>query len=158
MEGKFTGKIVDYGIQETKNKNLLAVIQFEFMGNDEKLHRNTWRGSFNGGALEITLKTLILCGLVGNDPAIIADGISSGALNTKKEYLLTLKNEIGSDGKTYTKISWVNDIGVQNSNLISRANATIKLGDLRAHLASLRKDLNQEKSQEVLEKLGDLPF
>lgn len=154
-EGQYIGKIINYGLQETKSGSVMAVIQFEFLDAEHKKHKLSWRGSFNGKALEWTLKTLLICGLYGNDPTIMADGPPSGALNMQKEFSITVKSEIGHDGKSYYKIAWINEIGF--SNLLNKASAVAKLGDLRAQIAALRKDTGYE-NKPVEEKLEDLPF
>ena len=156
-EGQFTAKISNYGLQETKNGNVMAVVQFEFEDSESKRHKLSWRGSFNGGALEWTLKTLLICGLTGNDPTVIADGPSSGVLNMEKEFNITIKHEIGTDGKAYWKVAWVNEVGF--SNLLTKAGAVAKLGDLRAQVAALRKETGYDKKAEIKqEKLEEIPF
>lgn len=156
-DGQFIAKISNYGLQETKNGNVMAVVQFEFEDHEHKRHKLSWRGSFNGGALEWTLKTLLICGLYGNDPTILADGPQSGALNTEKEYNITVKQEIGPDGKSYWKVAWVNEVGF--SNLLSKAGAVAKLGDLRGQVAALRKETGYDKKPDIRqEKLEEIPF
>jgi hypothetical protein len=161
MSQQHIAKIVNYGLQETKNGNVMAVVQFEFFDDGQK-HKLSWRGSFNGGALEWTVKTLLVCGLVGNDPSVIADGPESGALNMDKEFNITVKSETGSDGKLYWKVAWVNEAGFSNS--LSRSSAVAKLGDLRAQVASYRKETGYDQSKENLkskredQKLEELPF
>lgn len=156
-EGQFTAKISNYGLQETKNGNVMAVVQFEFDDTESKRQKLSWRGSFNGGALEWTLKTLLICGLIGNDPTVIADGPSSGALNTDKEFNISVKHEIGNDGKAYWKVSWVNEVGF--SNLLNKVSAVAKLGDLRAQVATLRKETGYDKKSEIKQqKLEEIPF
>lgn len=156
-EGQFTARISNYGLQETKNGNVMAVIQFEFEDSESKKQKLSWRGSFNGGALEWTLKTLLICGLFGNDPTVIADGPSSGALNMDKEFNITVKQEYGQDGKAYWKVTWVNEVGF--SNLLNKAGAVAKLGDLRAQVAALRKETGYDKKPEIKqEKLEEIPF
>lgn len=156
-EGQFIAKISNYGLQETSKGNVLAVIQFEFLDEESKKQKLSWRGSFNGGALEITLKTLLICGLVGNDPTVIADGPTSGTLNQEKEFSITVKHEYGQDGKAYWKVAWVNEVGF--SNLLNKAGAAAKLGDLRGQVAALRKETGYDKKPEIKqEKLEEVPF
>lgn len=158
MSDQRIGKISNYALQETKAGGVMAVVQFEFLDDDGQRHKLSWRGSFTGGALEWTIKTLLICGLQGNDPTVMADGPSSGALNMDKDYSLTLKNEVGTDGKTYWKVAWVNPVGFSKS--LDRASAVSRLGDLRGQIASLRKETGYDKKQEVVkeEKLEEIPF
>jgi hypothetical protein len=156
MPGSYMGKISNYGIHKTKTDSLQAVIQISFKddyGHDYKLN---WRGGFSEKQLPFTLKTLLTCGLRGNDPAIIADGPESNALDHDKTFQVTVEKQ---DDK-YWRISWINEAGLKKG--ISKSEASQALGDLRGKIAQLRqehgiKDLPRVE-QVSSSALDDLPF
>lgn len=138
--GQYVAKIISHGISETKNGAPQATIQFGF---DVEGHqrRLTWYGSFKEGkAREITLKTLLECGLKGNNPA--------GDLEIGKEMYITVDDETGEDGKVRTKVKWVNSLGGVK-NLLDTDLAKAKLGDLEGAIMKARQDLKIAEPDEI---------
>lgn len=112
MIGKFDAKISDYGVSETKSGNPQVFVRFAFNDNDGAQKELTWYGSFVGGAKDITLKTLIYCGLKPQhfgQLVNLANGIASGMLDTQKVLNIDVQEEPKQDGGMRTVIQWVND-------------------------------------------------
>lgn len=156
MPGVYTGKITNYGIHKTKTESLQAVIQIGFSDEQGNHYKLNWRGGFSEKQLPFTLKTLLVCGLQGNDPAVIADGPNSNALDSDKILQITVERQ---DDK-YWRISWINEPGLRNG--VSKSEVTSLLGDLRGKVASLRQEhgiKDQPRVQQVSQQvLDDLPF
>jgi hypothetical protein len=93
--GKFIATLTDYGMQLTKAGLPMVKCKFRLKDTNEAVY---WSGSFNEGkAQEITLETLVTTfGFEGNDPSVLYDGLESRALNTTREYEITVeKNDAG---------------------------------------------------------------
>ena len=93
--GKFTGKIVDYGMRLTKAGLPMVTVRFKIVDTNDYVH---WTGTFNEGKpQEITIETLVnTLGFEGNDFSILCDGASTNALNSTQEYVLNIeKNDAG---------------------------------------------------------------
>ena len=150
-EGTFKGKVTDYGISETKKGDPQVEVKFDvqFEEGDKPM---TWRGSFNGGAKEITLKALLVLGLNG-EPGDLIDGPAGNALPLGREVNLVIANE-PYEGKDFYKIQWVNKIG--GGMEINRADA----GAARAKLAKLNLGGELAKIRALNPDLvaADVPF
>ena len=124
--GTYVAKVVSHGITETKAGAEQAAVTFSFDG-----HQLTWFGSFKEGkAREITIKALLTCGLKGNNPA--------GPLEIGKEVSIVVADEVGQDGKTRTKIKWVNPIG-GIKNVLAGDAAKAKLSALEGAVMAARQ-------------------
>jgi hypothetical protein len=112
MIGVFQGKIKDYGTSETKSGNPQVFIKFGFEA-EGAAKELTWYGSFVGGAKDITLKTLIYCGLqpqMFSQLVNFRNGVSSNMLDLNKVLNLDVQEEPKQDGSGMrTLIQWVND-------------------------------------------------
>lgn len=113
MIGKFDAKIKDYGVSKTQagNPQLFITFTFEAEGATKEL---TWYGSFVGGAKDITLKSLINCGLTPDKFSklnLFNTGIQSGLLNLGKVLSIDVQEEPHQNDptKTRTVVRWVND-------------------------------------------------
>ena len=150
--GKYLGHIVNYGLRDAKDNGVMAVIEMDYKDSEGDQHRLIWRGSFAGTALQYTLKTLLVCGL-DRDPASLADGPQSGALNTDKEFVITVSSE-EYQGKTYYRIAWINEPGL--SNLLTKAEAVSRLAGLnvQAELMAMRAKTGYKPQP----KLENIPF
>lgn len=137
--GTYVGNVIDYGINETKKGNPQIFIKFHLPQIEKKL---TWFGSLaSEKAIEITCKALINCGFSKTDLALLTNGVESGELDTDKELILVVENE-EYEGKTRTKIQWINlpNAGVQNK--LDQAGAVQKLSGL--NVAGIMMQLQQE--------------
>lgn len=105
--GSYEAKVIDFGIMKSKNGSPMAAVMFEYKIPTGGTERITWFGSFNGGAREFTVETLIRLGFVGKNGAELNKGNGSGVLNQEKTFEVVLKNETYMD-KTRTKVAFVN--------------------------------------------------
>lgn len=112
MIGIFQAQIKDYGTSETKSGNPQVWIKFGFE-HEGAAKELTWYGSFVGGAKDITLKTLIYCGLQPqfyNQLVNFRNGVQSGMLDLNKILNIDVQEEPKQDGSGMrTVIQWVND-------------------------------------------------
>lgn len=112
MIGVFSAKIKDYGTSETKSGNPQVFIKFGFE-HEGAAKELTWYGSFVGGAKDITLKTLIYCGLqpqMYNQLVNFRNGVASNMLDLNKVLNIDVQEEPKMDGSGMrTVIQWVND-------------------------------------------------
>ena len=97
--GSYKAKIKDYGFSQPKEagKNPSAMVQFEVAvpakgAESERTDSIMWFGSFNGGALKITLNTLVeTLHFKGKTGAELVEGIGSGVLDEDTEYELEVE-------------------------------------------------------------------
>jgi len=147
----YVGRVVNYGIKETKNGDPEPVIVFQVPVNG-KNRSIYWRGSLKEGkAREITIEALLVCGLSTKFLGEMADGPKSNALDTEKDIQLTVINETNDDGKTYAKVQYVNEVGGMLRNILSRQEAVTKISTLKslaADIADLAKKRNYSLSKE----------
>lgn len=120
--GSYTAKIVAYGTKKTLTGEGAIVIQFAFEA-DGNNHSLSWQGSTKNTTagkktpLQITLETLETCGFdytaenIVKNISALANGTSSGMLDTDKEVSIKVEHEMGNDGSMYPRIKWVNKIG-----------------------------------------------
>src|SRR3990167_7293401 len=108
--GKYLAKIINYGVSESSTGKLRVEIQFGFKDNEGAEQKLFWHGYFTEKSLPITAKALVVCGLSGNDHDALAAGPSSGLLNMEAPVQIEVVNE-EFEGKTRSKIAWVNSPG-----------------------------------------------
>lgn len=99
--GRYTAQVIDHRIAETKKGDPQAWVKFAFKHNEED-HEISWYGSFNGKALEHTIKGLISCGLKGDHPA--------GPLELGKLVSIVIETKEDSEGKERSSVRWVNKL------------------------------------------------
>jgi Zn-dependent M28 family amino/carboxypeptidase len=112
--GYYMAKIGNYGIKKTKAGDPAPTIVFE-VNVDGANHRVFWQGTLKDGpGRDITMKALAVCGFT-NVRAFpyLADGLSSGLLDVKKEVQITVEHEKAIDDpeKVYPRVKWINDAG-----------------------------------------------
>ena len=107
-------KIKSYTVSEAKNGNPQVAIQFNVLMPDGSQKTLSWYGSFSGGAKDITLKALIICGLKDfRGLKNLVNGVASGLLDCTKELVLVAEDEMyrkesGAMG-TRTNVKFIND-------------------------------------------------
>lgn len=105
-QGRYTGKVEDYGVRLSKKGDPLVVITFAV--ENERLF---WNGNFsNDLGREITLKTLSECGLKDIKSltnGFFAEGKSSNCLDLTKELILGVDVTAGDNGKQFNSIKYV---------------------------------------------------
>lgn len=138
--GTYKATILSHAISETKGGHPQAAVTFSFDAGG-KPTTMTWYGSFKEGkAQEITIKALLACGLKGNNPA--------GPLDIGKEVSIVIEDEKGEDGKTRSKIRWVNALGGVK-NVIPQDLAQSKLEALQGAVMAARQEHNVPDSDDI---------
>ena len=138
--GKYTAKIVDYGIGETKAGNPQAAVVFEFKDDQERKWSLSWFGHFTEKTIEKTLDALLVCGLHGNDVGAIASGPEGGALDMSRDVSITVEHETDDKGKTRAKVRWVNRVGGNSFKRMEQSQAVAKLGNLKGAVLARRQE------------------
>ena len=105
--GRHQARVIDYGLTETKAGDPQVRVKFKLVGDGSEI---TWFGSLKEGkASEITIDSLLVCGLHGTDLLILEGGSGSGALNEEKIVSIVVEDE-EYNGKTTTKVKWINSL------------------------------------------------
>lgn len=150
--GRFSAKVTDYGISETKAGDPQAFVTFEVAFPDGAASM-TWYGSFKPKAQDITFKALQALGLNGKvtDLSIGPDG---GPIPVGTEASVVVEEEQRQDGQgTWFRIRWVNRAG---------GGATVQRADVataKAKLAKLNVDGAMAKFRAVNpDANADVPF
>lgn len=106
--GKYTAKVLDYGISGTKAGDPQVSVKFGF-GSQSMI----WNGTLKQGkGQEITLKSLIVLGLTNPDKiADLADGLKGNTLDLTKEVEIDIQPDT-YEGNTTLKIKWINEPGL----------------------------------------------
>ena len=136
--GRHSAKVIDYGLGETKNGDPQVKIRFKLDGDGSEI---TWFGSLKEGrAREITIDALLVCGMVGDDLNDLSGGAGSGILNEKKSVSIVVEDE-EYNGKTTTKVKWINDIDGGGRSLAPDKKPLLKSmkGDILARRAQRGK-------------------
>lgn len=112
MIGIYEAKIKDYTVSESGTGN--PQVQIRFMFDAEGAQKElTWYGSFVGGAKDITLKSLLACGLQPqffSQLHLLREGVASNLLDLGKVLSIDVQEEPKQDGSGMrTIIRWVND-------------------------------------------------
>lgn len=108
-EGFYQAKLKGYNWQSTKSGSLQFRADFEVYSNEGAPVSIAWFGNMsNEIGKEILFKTLDVLGFSGSDLTDLADGSTSGLLDTDKMYNVKLVNEV-YEGKTRTKIKWIGE-------------------------------------------------
>lgn len=95
----------DLGTTKSQREdNQVVAVQFEIMEGEFAGSFLTWRGYFTEKAEKRTLESLRHCGWTCNDLSVL-----TGMGSTQVE--IVVDDEQGQDGKTYTKVQWVNRAG-----------------------------------------------
>lgn len=141
--GTYTAKLVSHAISETSKGDPQAVLTFSFEAGGTT-HQLNYYGSFSEKGAPHTIKALLVCGLKGQSPA--------GPLDVGREVSIVVDDEVGQDGKTRSKIRWVNAIGVAKKAMPQDL-AKSKLAALEGAVMAARNDLNIQDNDDE-----DLPF
>lgn len=107
--GMYNAKILNYGVKQTKSGDAAPTIKFA-VGSNPVFWQGSWK---EGKPREISLEALITCGFKKEsvrDLYKFADGLDSGLLDISKEVNVTVEHET-FDGKTYPRVSWINQAG-----------------------------------------------
>jgi hypothetical protein len=147
--GPYEAKIVDYGIGSTKAGNPQVAIVFQFEDDTTVRHRLTWYGHFTEKTLERTIDSLLICGMRGDDPRVLAGGPESGTLDMETEVSIVVEHEKDEEGHIRAKIRWINRAGGSSFRKMPQEDVKRKLPDLRGMVKMRRKETgmkNEPKS------------
>lgn len=168
--GKYKATIEGFALRGTNKGDAMVSICFSVKDNDGGAHSIYWNGTFGPNAVDYTVEALLVCGLKGNDLAILAKGPAGGGLDMTKEVQVSVEyQENPKDGKMYPTVRWINEgSGARFNNILPEAEAVAKMRGLNlgGHVAAIRaqkgyKDQPAQKSQVVDNgppDLGDIPF
>lgn len=134
--GTYKAKVTSHAISETSKGDPQATITFSAEGGGSI----TWYGSFSEKATPHTVKALLVCGLKGQNPA--------GPLEIGKEVSIVVEDDVSQDGKTRSKVRWVNALGAVR-NVIPQDMAKAKLAALEGAVIAARADLNIHEDDEI---------
>lgn len=137
--GTYKATVISHAISETRAGAPQATVTFSFSA-DGRPQSMTWFGSFKEGALKHTLKSLLVCGLKGNNPA--------GPLEIGKEVSIVVDDQAGEDGKMRSRVLWVNAIGAAR-NIIPPDMAKAKLSGLEGAIIAARQETNIHEDDEL---------
>lgn len=127
--GTYLATLVAHSISEAKSGNLQAVLAFTF-NTDSGPQKITYYGSFSEKARQYTIKNLITCGLLGNNPA--------GDLEIGKQVEVVIDIEVDEQGKERNKVKFINQVG-GTRNVVPQDMAKAKLADLEGAVMSVRQ-------------------
>jgi len=143
--GVYSAKLADYWIGKTKAGLPQAELAFEFEC-DGKKESMIWFGSFKEKAVPYTIKTLLICGLTGEDVSAIALGKEGGALEAGREVSIVVSEFLDESGKTKHKIDWVNQPGGANREKLDRTIVSGQLAGLKGWVSKVRQEEGLEKA------------
>lgn len=105
-----------------------VTVAFEILDGEHKDETVYWTGYFTDGALKNTMKALRAIGFVGDD----LDTFNDQDPLTLKNVELDVQDEPAQNGKTYTRVAWVN-----------RPRASMGRDDLRTFAAEMKDKIAQ---------------
>lgn len=136
-DGKHPAKVIDYGIGETKAGDPQVMVRFKLTMDGSEIN---WYGSLKDGKpQEFTFTTLQkVLGMKGDDLLRLEGGSGSGTLDEEKTVELVIATEEWQ-GKTSTKVKWVNDYGASKAKKSIDQAVSTKLKSLNASFKAYRK-------------------
>lgn len=136
----YTAKINNYGIMVKEGKSPLFWIEFN-IPNENGVTAVSWRGMVSSDkAKNRTLKTLVTCGLKGNDVNRVGEGKLGGALNTDVDYRVKVE-ENTYNGKTFMNVGLVS---LSTPKKFQQALDKKTAHDLTAELMAVRKQMGEK--------------
>lgn len=109
--GQYEAKIVDYGAGETSKGTPRIFVKFEVVdGNPLGGEKIFWHGYLSAGAINNTLKALLVMGCTSPDLEPLKNGPESGLLDMDTPVSITVEEE-EYQGKITPKVKWVNALG-----------------------------------------------
>jgi hypothetical protein len=130
--GTYLAVVANHAIGETLKGDPQAIVTFSFQ-TDHGPQVINWYGYFTEKTTPTTLKSLLICGLKGNNPA--------GPLEIGKEVQIVIENEKDEKGKERSKVRWVNQVGAGVKS-IPQDLAKVKLSALEGAVMAARQDMN----------------
>ncbi len=108
--GIYKAKIYEsYGIGQTKDGTPYVSVNLKIQTEDGGAFPMQWSGYVHKEkSLEITTKALKVMGMEVLDFAALSAG---QGLNKEKVFEVTIADEMTQDGKKYSKVNWINEVG-----------------------------------------------
>lgn len=166
IPGSYPAKIIDYGIWKGA-KGPQAVVMFEYRMADGQVKNITWFGSFNGGAREFTVESLVRMGFTGKNGAELNGGKGSNVLNESMEFEIVIDNET-YQGKTNARVKFINLPGGSDrfrQKMAERGEAAVLMGGLNLEadfMAARQKTKPQGSTAPAMQQPAftenDIPF
>jgi hypothetical protein len=119
-----------YGIGESKIKGTLFVaVNLKIMEEESKqVHLMQWNGWLSDRAIETTNKALAVMGMAAPNYELLAEG---KGLDINKQFFCTVEDEVGQDGKVYSRVKWINETeGGGKVALLDKKSAIAKLSSM----------------------------
>lgn len=157
--GFYEAKVSDYGVKLSSRDTMIVMIRFKTK-DDNYL---TWTGSLvSEQSREVVYRTLFVCGWNGNKLEDLANGSSSGTLDTEKTVTLNVDTETNERGKTYNIVKFVNEPGGGKfQDALSKEEVIKRLSgvDATTEIDEARKKFGyQTKTETTTTNFDDLPF
>lgn len=156
MPGKYTGKVVDYGLATDKQGNPIVEVHFAIEGQQGTVR---WSGFMTEKNIERTLESLFYMGFTSADLSVLADGLASGTLSTTTEVNLTVEYQqkkvdgVWVNDTKYTQVKWVNKAGGTAKTLAPTEKAEVKnkLTALNGMLAQKRAEFGVKAAAKTID-------
>ena len=154
--GLYTARIADYGIVFAQSSGEpRAMIKFSFKDAEGGQHAIMWGGSFKEGtARDITIATLLTCGLRNDDIESLADGPSSGMLDMNADISIKVELEPDQSGRERPVIKYVGEMGFRNQATKGDVAQKFAGMNLKGDLAAARAKLNKPAVQNFAPQQG----
>jgi hypothetical protein len=149
-DGKYTARVIDYGIGETKAGLPQVILRFEFMDTEKNIQRMNWFGTLKEGkGREMTAKALLNCGFTGSDLSTIACGPESKVFSENLDVEIDVQTENDLEGKPRQRIRWINKVGGSSFKKLSKEDAVRKLSGINIKGEILAMQQGSPESEEA---------
>lgn len=161
LNGRYKAKAKEWGLGETNSGNIQVGVLFELTEPGAEGQRIAWYGGFTEKGAPITFRALRTMGWVGSDVTEL--DAPAAALNTN-EVELVIEPET-YEGKTTTKVKWVNEIGAGGVALKNRLSPEKKASfaaDMKGRLLAFdqknKSSRSPPASHPAAKGFDDIPF
>lgn len=131
--GIYPCKVIDHAITKSSQGHPMVAVALEVKSPEGPTIMN-WFGSFNGGAREITVETLVKCGFKGSDPSELAriDPGSPMCLDGTLELECTIKHEPNPkrNNAIQARVAFINLPGASGFKKLARPEVVSLFGGL----------------------------
>jgi predicted small lipoprotein YifL len=144
--GKYTAKVSDWGVKETKAGKPYVEVWFNIKGQGDI----RWSGHLTEKTIERTLKSLAMCGLKGS-LELVADGPVGKALdmNVEVEIETELKPDVKDPSKKWPNVKWINTTRTAKFDAAVSASAKTKLSQYAGNWAKIKGELKINKNKDI---------
>lgn len=124
--GRYKARALEASLGKSKTENPRVVVRFEVQDGECQGETVLWYGALVGGAKDITLTSLRLCGWDGKNIADFVAGNPKGFGNQDVQIVVELKSSPGAKGEPRPQVAWVNPVdgvALQDSKKLTREEA-----------------------------------